>query len=211
MCPKRLLALAPHTDDVELGCGGTLARFIEEGVEIHVAAFSTAEESLPPGSPPNLLRDEFHTAMDFLGIQKTNRYVYNYSVRKLSYNRQDVLEELVKLRRAIQPDVVLIPSASDLHQDHQVLQAEGLRAYKDITLLGYELPWNHITFSAQAFVCLNEHHLNAKWKVLQAYKSQLTLNRPYFTEQFIKGLAKIRGVQIKAEYAEAFEVFRVKI
>jgi LmbE family N-acetylglucosaminyl deacetylase len=117
----------------------------------------------------------------------------------------------VQLRARIEPDTVLIPSSSDLHQDHQVLRNEGLRAFKDRTLWGYELPWNHITFSAQAFVVLQERHLCAKWKALACYESQLALNRPYFTAEFMNGLARVRGTQVREQFAEAYEVMRVKV
>jgi LmbE family N-acetylglucosaminyl deacetylase len=106
--------------------------------------------------------------------------------------------------------MVFLPSANDLHQDHQVLNAEGLRCFKDMTVWGYELPWNNIGFPAQAFVTLEPCDLQAKWEALQAYKSQFELTRPYFSREFIEGLARVRGVQVKSPYAEAFEVMRLK-
>jgi len=207
---RRVLVLAPHTDDAELGCGGTIARLLADGADVFVAAFSTAEESLPPGAKPNRLRDEFLAAMQTLGIPHDNALVFEYPVRRLSYYRQELLEELVKLRKQIDPNMVFLPSASDLHQDHQVLNAEGLRCFKDMTVWGYELPWNNIGFPAQAFVTLEPCDLQAKWEALQAYKSQFELGRPYFSQQFIEGLARVRGVQVKSPYAEAFEVMRLK-
>lgn len=207
---SRVLVLAPHTDDAELGCGGTIARLLESGAEVAVAAFSSAEESLPPGAPPGQLRCEFVRAMALLGVQPGNAMVYDYPVRRLSEHRQDVLEELVKLKREVQPEVVLAPASTDVHQDHQVLHVEAVRAFKEVTLWGYELPWNHISFSAQAFVELQLEHLDCKWKALQAYESQIQLQRAYFCRDFIYGLSKVRGAQIRAEYAEAFEVIRVK-
>ncbi|WP_263368592.1 PIG-L deacetylase family protein [Edaphobacter bradus] len=204
------MILAPHTDDAELGCGGTIARMLKDGVDISVAAFSTAEDSLPPGAVPTQLRDEFLSAMQTLGVPQDKTFVFGYPVRRLSYHRQELLEELVKLRHQIMPHMVFLPSASDLHQDHQVLNAEGLRCFKDMTIWGYELPWNTIRFSAQAFVTLEPCELQAKWKALQAYKSQFDLSRPYFSWEFIEGLARVRGVQVKAPYAEAFEVMRIK-
>jgi N-acetylglucosamine malate deacetylase 1 len=207
---RRVLVLAPHTDDAELGCGGTIARLLTDGAEVFVAAFSTAEESLPPGAKPNRLRDEFLAAMQTLGIPHDNALVFEYPVRRLSYYRQELLEELVKLRKQIDPNMVFLPSSSDLHQDHQVLNAEGLRCFKDMTVWGYELPWNNIGFPAQAFVTLEPCDLRAKWEALQAYKSQFELGRPYFSREFIEGLARVRGVQVKSPYAEAFEVMRLK-
>jgi LmbE family N-acetylglucosaminyl deacetylase len=207
---RRVLVLAPHTDDAELGCGGTIARLLTDGADVFVAAFSTAEESLPPGAKPNRLRDEFLAAMQTLGIPHDNALVFGYPVRRLSYYRQELLEELVKLRKQIDPNMVFLPSSSDLHQDHQVLNAEGLRCFKDMTVWGYELPWNNIGFPAQAFVTLEPCDLQAKWEALQAYKSQFELGRPYFSREFIEGLARVRGVQVKSPYAEAFEVMRLK-
>lgn len=207
---NKVLLLAPHTDDAELGCGGSIARFLENGVEIHVAAFSTARASLPPGSDPDLLRNEFLSAMDYFEIPRNQLHIYDYEVRKLNYSRQEVLEELVKLRAAIKPDMVLVPSGSDVHQDHQVLYAEGLRAFKEVTIWGYELPWNHISFSAQAFITLEERHIARKWEALQHYKSQFEKQRQYFTKEFIYGLALVRGTQVKASYAESYEVIRTR-
>jgi LmbE family N-acetylglucosaminyl deacetylase len=207
----RMLMLAPHTDDVELGCGGTIARFVEEGeAEIFVAVFSTAGDSVPKGFPKTALRDEFYDAMKILGVRKDRLSVYDYAVRKLSYSRQDVLEELVKLGRTVKPDVVFLPSSQDLHQDHQTLYNEGLRAFKEVTLWGYELPWNTITFPTRGFITLEERHIERKWRALQAYKTQFAMNRPYFSLDYIRAIATVRGIQVKAKYAEAFDVIREK-
>ncbi len=205
-----VLILAPHTDDAELGCGATIARLAEEGKKIFVAAFSTAEESLPPGMPPDTLKCEFCEAMPMLGVPLSNLTIYDFKVRRLSYHRQEVLDAMVSLRTKIKPDLVLMPSGNDLHQDHQVVNAEGQRAFKDMSLLGYELPWNHINFSAQAFFTLEKRHIEKKWAALQCYRSQLTLDRLYLKKEFVEGIAKVRGVQIKTEWAEAFEVMRLK-
>jgi len=206
---KTILILAPHTDDAELGCGGTIARFVEEGRSVFVAAFSTAEESLPAGMPSDTLKREFFEAMPVLGVSTTHLTVFDFPVRRLSYYRQDVLEKIVKLRREVRPDLVLLPSGNDLHQDHQTVYNEGLRAFKDMSIMGYELPWNHIQFAAQAFFTLQQRHIETKWKSLQCYQSQIVLDRLYLKKEFIEGIARVRGVQVKAEWAEAFEVLRL--
>ncbi len=208
---SRLLVLAPHTDDAELGCGGTIARLLEENTEVFVTAFSIARQSVPGNGKGTTLHDEFIESMNSLNVPAGNRIIFDYEVRKLSYCRQEVLDNLIRLRKEIQPDTVFLPSGNDLHQDHQVLYAEGLRAFKEVTVWGYELPWNNVTFSANAFVLLEQRHLDTKWYAMQAYKSQLELKRPYFSRDFIEGLARVRGVQVKGNYAEAFEVTRIKI
>ena len=208
--PGRLLAISPHTDDVELGAGGLLARFLEEGWDIWVAALSIAEASLPEGSSPTRLRDEYFAAMTVLGISDDQRLVYDYPVRHFPEHRQAILEDLVALRAAIEPDLVLLPSSNDVHQDHGVVAQEGTRAFlKNATIWGYELPWNHVSFSADAYVALEPSHLDTKWQVLSAYETQVELGRPYFTRDQMESLARVRGNQVGTELAEAFEVVRL--
>jgi LmbE family N-acetylglucosaminyl deacetylase len=207
----RVLVLAPHTDDAELGCGGTMARILEEGGQVFVAVFSIAEDSLPPGVPPTTLEQEFFEAASRMGVPDANLFVHRYPVRRFSYDRQSILENLVRLKKQIEPHLVLLPASTDVHQDHRVVYEEGIRAFKEISVWGYELPWNHTSFAAESFVELNERHLRKKWDALEAYRSQVALGRPYFSWDFIMGLARVRGTQIKAEFAEAFEVLRFRI
>ena len=209
--PERVLVLAPHTDDAELGCGGTMARWLDEGAEMFTAVFSTAETSLPPGSPRYRLKDECNDALDEIGVPEDNRFIYDYPVRELGYHRQDVLERMVKLAREVNPQVVLTPSGADLHQDHNVVYQESLRAFRHLTIMGYELPWNHITFSTLAFVVLDEKHLMRKWKALMKYDSQIELERPYFRYEAIEAMARVRGMQVKSTFAEAYEMIRIRL
>nr|HPI00368.1 hypothetical protein [Chitinophagaceae bacterium] len=83
------------------------------------------------------------------------------------------------------------------------------RAFKNHTLLGYELIWNNLTFNTQCFIKLEKKHIESKINALKEYKSQGF--RDYLSAEFIHSLAKARGVQIGAEYAEAFEVIRLII
>lgn len=203
---EKVLVLAPHTDDGEFGCGGTISRFIQEGKVIYYAAFSTAEESVPEPWPKDILKKEVKEATKRLGIQQENTLIYNFKVRELSYHRQEILEEMVKLKKDICPDLVFLPSPNDVHQDHSTVSAEGIRAFKSTSILGYEIPWNNIEFKTEAFVILSEEDINTKLHALDAYNSQK--GRNYANEEFIRSLARTRGVQIGSRYAEAFEVIR---
>lgn len=207
----RALFLAPHTDDVELGCGATLARCVEQAETVDVAVFSTAADSLPAGSNPDRLKIEFLKAMEQYQIPQERIHVYDYKVRRLNYSRQDVLEDLVKLRNSIRPNIVFTPSGGDVHQDHQVVHNESLRAFKTVTMLGYELPWNHFHFETRVFVSVAEEQIALKLRALQAYESQFEKNRGYFDEEFIKGLARVRGTQQGVPYSEAFELITLKV
>lgn len=207
---KRIVVLAPHTDDAELGCGGTISRLVSAGADVSVVSFSSAEESLPKGAKPGTLREEFFASTRRMGVAEGNTRVFGFPVRRFSYQRQEILEEMVKLRKELDPEAVFLPSAGDCHQDHQVVHDEGIRAFKERTVFAYELPWNQMEFRPQAFVILDRKHLDTKWEALQEYKTQLQLARPYFSWDFIEGIARARGIQAKAEYAEAFEVIRMR-
>ena len=113
----------------------------------------------------------------------------------------------MKLNKIIVPDLVFIPSATDMHQDHEVIHAEALRAFKNTSLLGYDLPCNQTQFNSNLFIKLSVENINLKAKALKAYESQS--HRNYMQNDFIISLARVRGVQCNAEYAEAFEVYRL--
>lgn len=203
---KNVLVLAPHTDDGELGAGGFIAKLIEIGAKVTYVAFSTAEESVPDHLPRDILKTEVKAATENLGITADNLIIFNYQVRKLNYARQEILEDLIKIRRGDNFDLVLMPSLKDIHQDHTTIAQEGLRAFKGTTILGYELIWNNLSFDTTSFVKLDARHIEAKYNALQCYSSQS--GRDYMSRDFIFALAKTRGVQIGAEYAESFEVVR---
>jgi len=203
---ERVLVLCPHTDD-EYGCAGTIARMIEYDVQIHYMAFSRCEESVPPGYEIDTLEKECLACTTTLGIAPENVTVGRFRVRHFPSQRQEILEELVRINREFQPELVLLPSSFDTHQDHATICAEGFRAFKNSTLLGYELPQNIISFENSAFIRLTPDQLDLKIRALSCYKSQAS--RGYARAEFIRSLALVRGVQCSGEYAEAYELVRL--
>ncbi len=203
---SKVLILAPHTDDGEFGCGATINKLVKQGKEVYYAAFSLAEESVPEPWPKNILEVEVKKATKVMGIKPDNLLIYRYRVRRFATHRQEILEDLVKINREIAPDLIFMPSLHDLHQDHTTVAHEGLRAFKNKSILSYELPWNNLNFTTQCFVELDEEHLQVKVEALKCYESQA--GRNYSSEEFIRGLAITRGTQIGKKYAEVFEVIR---
>ena len=204
---KRALVLAPHTDDGEFGCGGTMARLVEQGVEVRYVAFSIATKSLPDGFAPDTLAREVREATAELGIPDANLDVHDFEVRTFPVHRQDILELLIGLWEEWSPDIVFQPSLHDVHQDHQVIAAEGLRAFKRTTILGYEIPWNNFDFAYQAYVALDEPHIDRKIAALAKYASQQ--HRRYADPEYILNLARMHGVNVNREFAECFQVYRI--
>lgn len=203
---KTVLVLAPHTDDGEFGCGGTLSKLIEEGVRVIYVAFSAAEQSVLPHLPKDILKTEIKAAVEKLGIKKDDLIILNFEVRQFPKLRQEILEKMVELEKKYDPDIVFLPSENDTHQDHNTVANEGFRAFKRHTMLAYEMPWNNLDFKTTCFFEISKSNLEKKIDAMACYKSQE--HRPYANEDFVRSLATVRGVQIGKQYAETFEVVR---
>lgn len=203
---RKVLVLAPHTDDGEFGCGGTIVKLIDEGHEVYYAAFSACQQSVLPQFPSDILITEVKEATKILGVKPENLILFDYDVRTFGYHRQAILDDLIKLRSDIDPDLIFMPAMNDVHQDHHTIAEEGMRAFKFKSIMSYELPWNNFSFSTSSFVHLDEKYIKTKVDALKAYQSQA--HRPYSDEDFIRSVARTRGVQIGTRYAEAFEMVR---
>jgi LmbE family N-acetylglucosaminyl deacetylase len=202
---KKLLVLGPHPDDGEFSSGGTIAKMLENGVEVHYAVFSMCEKSVPKGYEPDAIKNELIAAAKFMGIEQ-NLIMYNYEVRCFPEHRQSILEDLVALDRRLKPDLVLLPISADVHQDHKTIHEEGVRAFKNTRILGYEMPWNNFTFHSNMYVALEERHIQKKIEWIDKYETQKF--RYYSSDEFVNSLSKLRGIQIRKPYAEAFEMIR---
>jgi LmbE family N-acetylglucosaminyl deacetylase len=167
------------------------------------------EKSVPAGMPKDIIKQELIKSASFMKIRPENLYMYNYDVRTFPQFRQEILEDMVALNRRLQPDLVLLPCSSDIHQDHETIHREGIRAFKNNMIIGYEMPWNNFNFASHVFVLLSEEDIRMKIDVLQIYQSQSF--RFYRNEDYVRSLATLRGIQIQARYAEAFEVIRLKL
>jgi LmbE family N-acetylglucosaminyl deacetylase len=198
-----ILALSPHTDDVELGAGGTIARFVRGGASVHYVALSRAE----PNSGEDSLA-ECRAAMRELGVPEIS--FWDLPVRRLADHRQEILDRLISLRDEAAFDVVLVPARYDCHQDHQVVVAESVRAFKKTRILGFDLPWNTVGDSRiDFFVPLDEGDVARKEAALSRYVGQS--GRSFFEAGTVRAIARFRGEQCGAQFAEAFECIRWKV
>jgi len=202
-----VLALAPHADDIEYGCGATIARFARAGAAIHYLVLSICEESVPADFPKDVMAEEILAAAGRLGVAKQHVAVHRFPVRRLADHRQEILELMVELRNRLRPNVVFAPASDDMHQDHQVVANESVRAFKHATVLGYELPWNSFRFDAICCLTVTDADIAAKASACTAYRSQA--HRTYGGGDWIQHLARIRGLQAGVDLAEAFEVKRL--
>ena len=204
---SNILVLAPHTDDGELGAGGTISKFIKSGSKVSYIAFSSCKESVPTGFPEDVLIEEAKKATKLLGVKKKDLYILDYKVRQFDQSRQEILDDIIEFRNNNNFDLVLMPSLNDVHQDHSVIAFEGLRAFKNSsTILSYDLPWNNPSFNSSCFIEISEIDAKRKYEALKCYKSQK--NRIYMQKDNIFGLLLYNGMQKGSKYAESFEVVR---
>lgn len=207
MIKGRVLFLGTHTDD-EVSSAGTLTRFMQRGHEVFVAVFSFCEESSEAlGHPRDVLEREFSCSVCMLGLDPDHILAFHYPVRHFPQHRQAILEDLTKLNKEIKPSLVIIPHSADSHQDHQVIAAEGKRAFTRSTILGHESPKRLILSFHMGFVKLTSEQWLVKEKCLRCYVSQSS--RFGTSMESRRALAELRGLQAGCDIAEAFEVVRL--
>ena len=196
---ESVLLLAPHLDDIELGAGGMVAKLSDEGSYIVYMGFYT---------PPEL-RNEFHESARILGIDEA--HLLDFERRTFPDHRQEILQILYDYNESHNVDLVLIPATTDIHQDHQTVTNEAIRAFRRSTILGYEVPGNNIELHQSCFVLLNEKQVKRKVESILCYKSQFKIRGPKFTEEYTRSRIINYGVNIHTKYAEIFEVIKLVI
>ncbi len=198
---KTVLAIAPHIDDVELGAGATIHHLAKDN-RVHYVGLS-----LPPLVEREVFMAEFRESAACLGLDPARMILRDNDPRNLFDARSDILQLFYDLNKELKPDLVLIPNSNDIHQSHEVVFAEARRAFKYLTMLGYELPWNCIEFSMDVFLEVTKEDVDAKVAAINAYKTQKS--RVFFSNDIVGDLARVRGKQVGRQYAECFELVRL--
>jgi LmbE family N-acetylglucosaminyl deacetylase len=201
---QRPLFVGPHPDDVELGCGGIVARFSGQA-EVGYLILSPCLED-PRNT--NILA-EAKAAAKILGISRQSILIENLPRRTFHDNREDLRRILIAARDRFQPDIVFCPSLRDIHQDHEVTAEETLRLFRDASVVAYESPRSSLAFVPDLYMTLGQEDLDTKVRALMSYKSQY--DRFYFEPEVIRSFARMRGAQCRNRFAEAFEVLRLTI
>ncbi len=203
---RRALVLAPHTDDGEFGCGGTIARLVEAGAEVHYMAFSTASRSLPAGFPADTLVREVRAATAALGIPPERLTVHDFEVRTFPTVRQEILELLVAANVELAPDLVLMPSLGDIHQDHETSPARACGRSSARRCWATRSPGTASASTSRRTSPWSPGTWTRRCTALSCYASQQ--HRNYANEEYIRNLARTHGIESGRELAEVFEVYR---
>jgi len=205
-----LLAVGAHPDDIELGCGGTLALFKKSGHEVYTLVLTRGEAS----GDPIVRQRECEQAAKTIGIDKV--FFGGLQDTKVTDGIETIME-IENVINSVKPDIVFSNSQKDQHQDHRNNGLASLSAARKVQkVLLYESPAAFRDFCPQIFVNIGSA-LDIKLKALEAYASQAS-KRPFSSSNLnshsdparvihaSEGLAAFRGFQAGVAVAEAFEV-----
>jgi len=202
---KRILALAPHPDDLEIGCGGTLAEHAARGDEVHIFVATLGSA----GGDAEIRKAEQTTAANILGVKQI--HWGDFADTRLPEQTHALMERLEVVMALVNPDTVYVNHGEDTHQDHRVLAQVARSVTRYIAnVLSYETP-SSIGFEPTAFMDIHDT-LGLKLKALEAHASQV--NRTHVRLSIIEialATAHFRGVQGKLSCAEAFLPVRMRL
>lgn len=195
--PLSVLALGAHPDDLEIAAGGTLLTLAARhpGLRARYVVLS---------GTPERQREAQAAARAFLPGADLQIELHDLPDGRFPAVWGEVKEVLEGVAGAFRPDVILAPSATDAHQDHRTVGELVITAFRDQVYLAYEVPkWDGDMPRPNMYFPLSEEVARRKIELLDKhYPSQQT--RDWWGEETFLSLARLRGMECRARYAEAF-------
>ena len=200
----RILAIGAHADDVELGCGGSLARWAAEGHELHVCVVTDSAYGDPAGTPirsEGAARSEAEAAAGILGAKLHWLWFPGLLV---SFD-EPLNKALRGLVEALRPDVVLSHWSEDTHHDHRMVALATLHSARHVPrLLAYRSNWylGTVPFVASLFMDI-EPWYDTKLELIRLHQSEHGRAGDRW-EAFLLAEARLRGLEAGCQLAEGF-------
>jgi len=199
---KRVLFLGAHPDDIELGCGALLHHIVRE-TDILCVTLSDNQKN------PDLknVKEEHYVSMAILGVPREKIIFGPFTTRVFPDSRQEILEYFLKLRRDFQPDLIFVHSRQDIHQDHTTMTDEALRAFRGITVLGFDVVRSSYGFFPHFLVEVTEDDVTKKIEALSQYETYR--DRYYFNAELTRSIMVRHGALAECPFAEGFDILRI--
>jgi LmbE family N-acetylglucosaminyl deacetylase len=199
---KRVLFLGAHPDDIEIGCGALL-HHIAQKTEILCVTLSDNQKN------PDLqkVKGEHLQSMNVLGVPEEKILFGPFSTRTFPHARQEILEYFLKLRKDFKPDLIFTHSKQDVHQDHNTMTDEALRAFRGITVLGFDVVRSSYGFFPHFLVEVTEEDVNKKIEALSKYETYK--DRYYFNSELTRSIMVRHGALAEVKFAEGFDILRI--
>ncbi|HVN15460.1 MAG TPA: hypothetical protein VMT73_06945, partial [Anaerolineales bacterium] len=153
------------------------------------------------------VKDEHYKSMAVLGVPKEKIVLGPFTTRVFPDSRQEVLEYFLKLRKDFKPDLIFIHSKQDVHQDHNTMSDEALRAFRGITVLGFDVVRSSYGFFPNFLVEVNEADVNAKIEALSQYETYR--EKYYFNSELTRSIMVRHGALAECPFAEGFDILRI--
>ena len=203
---ERILALGAHGDDIEMGCGGTLAKAKASGSEIYTLIMTKCNDELPPDQQDRRVA-EYRKAAGIIGVKEA--MVWDFENRNLGKSHIEIMDRLNQLQGELKPDLVMIPWLEDGHQDHQAVARCTVRSFRrNESIIQYDiLRYDSYSFTPDIFVDITGF-MEAKLKALDCYQTQKQM-RKYYDDSVFTALARTRGAQSGYELAEGFKSYKI--
>jgi LmbE family N-acetylglucosaminyl deacetylase len=199
---KNVLIHGAHPDDIELGCGALLHNIIKQ-TDVLCVTLSDNQKN------PDLknVKDEHYESMAVLGVPREKIILGPFTTRVFPESRQDILEYFLKLRREFHPDLVFIHAKQDIHQDHLTMTDEALRAFRGITVLGFDVVRSSYGFFPHFLMEVSEEDVNKKIEALACYETYR--DRYYFNSELTRSIMVRHGALAERPFAEGFDILRI--
>jgi N-acetylglucosamine malate deacetylase 1 len=199
---KRVLFLGAHPDDIELGCGALL-HHVAKHTNVLCVTLSDNQKN------PDLknVKEEHYESMAVLGVPKEKIVLGPFATRVFPEARQEILEYFLKLRRDFVPDLIFVHSRQDVHQDHLTMTDEALRAFRGITVLGFDVVRSSYGFFPHFLVEVTEEDVDKKIEALSKYETYR--DRYYFNHELTRSIMVRHGALAERPFAEGFDIVRI--
>jgi len=199
---KRVLFLGAHPDDIELGCGALLHHIVKH-TDVLCVTLSDNQKN------PDLqsVKEEHFESMAVLGVPEEKIILGPFTTRVFPESRQEILEYFLKLRSEFGPDLIFVHSKQDVHQDHLTMTDEALRAFRGITVLGFDVVRSSYGFFPHFLVEVTEADVNKKIEALSKYETYR--DRYYFNNELTRSIMMRHGALAERPFAEGFDILRI--
>jgi N-acetylglucosamine malate deacetylase 1 len=199
---NRVFFIGAHPDDIELGCGALIAHIAKQ---TEVLCVTLSDNQKNPALTQ--LVAEHHRSMKVLGVPEEKVLVGQFETRRFPQNRQEILEYLIELNKKFHPDIVFCHSKSDIHQDHATVTEESLRAFRGVTVLGFDVIRSSYGFFPHFLVEVSEEDVQKKIAALAEYKTYA--DKYYFKESITRATLIRNGALAERPFAEGFDILRI--
>ncbi|HND49596.1 MAG TPA: PIG-L family deacetylase [Anaerolineales bacterium] len=201
---KRVLFIGAHPDDIELGCGALLHHIVKN-TDASVLCVTLSDNQKNPDLKK--VKNEHLNAMQVLGVPSDNVVLGPFTTRVFPDSRQEILEYFLKLRKEFKPDLIFTHSKQDVHQDHNTMTDEALRAFRGITVLGFDVVRSSYGFFPHFLVEVTEEDVNKKIEALSQYDTYQ--DRYYFNAELTRSIMVRHGALAERPFAEGFDILRI--